>query len=66
MNHEILTNELDENTKLLIEKMEKELNSKDEEIRKLKNESWLLGVKMNFKYRNLDFIEKIEVFFCIF
>ena len=36
MNHEILTNELDENTKLLIEKMEKELNSKDEEIRKLK------------------------------
>ena len=41
MNHEILTNELDETTKSLIEKveiMEKELNSKDEEIKKLKNE----------------------------
>lgn len=39
MNHEILTNELDETTKSLIEKveiMEKELNSKDEEIKNLK------------------------------
>ncbi|MFU0824059.1 MAG: Transcriptional regulator [Clostridium sp.] len=28
MNHEILTNELDENTKLLIEKMEKRIKLK--------------------------------------
>lgn len=51
MNHEILTNELDENTKLLIEKveiMEKELSSKDEEIKKLKNElEFLKGVISN-------------------
>lgn len=55
MNHEILTNELDENTRLLIEKMEnqineneKELSSKDEEIRKLKNElEFLKGVISN-------------------
>ena len=45
MNHEIITNDLDENTKLLIEKMEaeinkkdKQLNSKDREIQNLKNE----------------------------
>ncbi|MCE5221813.1 MAG: IS66 family transposase [Clostridium sp.] len=51
MNHEILTNELDETTKSLIEKvevMEKELNSKDEEIKKLKNElEFLKGVISN-------------------
>lgn len=58
MNHEILTNELDENTKSLIEKVEKmeseinekdkELSSKDEEIRKLKNElDFLKGVISN-------------------
>lgn len=58
MNHEILTNELDENTKALIEKVEKmenkinekdkELSSKDEEIRKLKNEvDFLKGVISN-------------------
>lgn len=55
MNHEILSNELDETTKSLIEKMEneineknKELSSKDEEIRKLKNElEFLKGVISN-------------------
>ncbi|MCG4581285.1 IS66 family transposase zinc-finger binding domain-containing protein, partial [Clostridium cochlearium] len=55
MSHEILTNELDENTKALIEKMEneinkkdKELSSKDEEIKKLKNElEFLKGVISN-------------------
>ncbi|MBC2460532.1 IS66 family transposase [Clostridium beijerinckii] len=51
MNHAILTNELDETTKSLIEKveiMEKELNSKDEEIKKLKNElEFLKGVISN-------------------
>lgn len=58
MNHEILTNELDETTKSLIEKVEKmenkinekdkELSSKDEEIRKLKNEvEFLKGVISN-------------------
>ncbi len=40
----------------------KDLNLKD----KIDKMTWLLGVKMNLKYRNLDFIEKIEVFFCIF
>ncbi|MDU1347894.1 transposase [uncultured Clostridium sp.] len=58
MNHEILTNELDEKTKLLISKVElmeeeinnnrKELSSKDEEIRNLKNElEFLKGVISN-------------------
>jgi transposase len=51
MNHEILTNELDETTKSLIEKveiMEKELDSKNEEIKKLKNElEFLKGVISN-------------------
>jgi transposase len=58
MDHEILTNELDEKTKSLIEKVEKmeneisekdkELSSKDEEIRKLKNElEFLKGVISN-------------------
>lgn len=55
MNHEILSNELDETTKSLIKKMEneinekdKELSSKDEEIRKLKNElEFLKGVISN-------------------
>lgn len=53
MNHEILTNELDENTKLLIEKMEKELNSKDEEIRKLKNELNFLKAVITNKNRKI-------------
>lgn len=55
MNHEILTNELDENTKALIEKMEEELSSKhdeiiskDKEIKDLKNElEFLKGVISN-------------------
>lgn len=51
MNHEILTNELDEKTKALIEKvekMEKELSSKDKEIRNLKNElEFLKGIISN-------------------
>ena len=58
MNHEILTNELDEVTKSLIEKVEKmsteidkkdkELSSKDEEIQKLKNElEYLKGIISN-------------------
>lgn len=58
MNHEILTNELDDITKSLIEKVEKmeteinekdkELSSKDEEIQKLKNElEYLKGVISN-------------------
>ena len=48
MNHEILTNELDETTKALIYKMEKELSSKDKEIKDLKNElEFLKGVISN-------------------
>lgn len=51
MNHEIITNELNENTKLLIdkvEKMEAEINKKDEEINNLKNElAYLKGVLAN-------------------
>ena len=58
MGREILTNELDENTKTLIEKVDKmenqineknkELSSKDEEIRELKNElAFLKGVISN-------------------
>lgn len=48
MNHKILSNELDETTKSLIEKMENEINEKDEEIRKLKNElEFLKGVISN-------------------
>ena len=51
MNHEILTNELDEKAKALIEKveeMEKELSSKDEEIKNLKNElEFLKGIISN-------------------
>lgn len=48
MNNEMLTNELDEITKSLIEKMENEINEKDEEIRKLKNElEFLKGVISN-------------------
>ena len=48
MNHEFLTNELDENTKALIEKMENEINEKDKEIRNLKNELEILkGVISN-------------------
>ena len=58
MNHELLTNELDEVTKSLIEKVEKmsteidkkdkELSSKDEEIQKLKNElEYLKGIISN-------------------
>lgn len=58
MNHEILTNELDESTKLLISKVElmeeeidnkkKELSQKDKEIQQLKNEiDFLKGVISN-------------------
>lgn len=58
MNHEFLTNELDETTKSLIDKVEKmeneinekdkELSSKDEEIQKLKNElEFLKGIISN-------------------
>nr|MCR4943472.1 IS66 family transposase [Clostridium sp.] len=51
MNHEIITNELNENTKLLIDKVEKmevEINKKDEEINNLKNElAYLKGVLAN-------------------
>jgi SMC interacting uncharacterized protein involved in chromosome segregation len=38
MDHDFFENELDEDTKLLISKMEKELESKDKEINDLKNE----------------------------
>lgn len=38
MNHEIATNELNENTKLLIEKMESEINKKDKELSSRDNE----------------------------
>lgn len=48
MNYEILTNELDENTKSLIEKMEEELSAKDKDITDLKNElEFLKGVISN-------------------
>ena len=48
MNREILTNELDEATIILIEKMEKELSSKDEQIKILKNElEYLKGIISN-------------------
>lgn len=58
MNHEILTNELDDETKLLISKVEimeeeinnkdEQLSSKDEEIQQLKNEiEFLKGVISN-------------------
>lgn len=48
MNYENLTNELDENTKSLIEKMEAELSAKDKEIKDLKNElAFLKGVIYN-------------------
>lgn len=67
MNHEILTNELDEKTKSLIEKVEnmenqinekdKELSSKDEEIRKLRNElEFLKGVISNKIERYLEYL----------
>jgi predicted RNase H-like nuclease (RuvC/YqgF family) len=38
MDHDFFENELDKDTKLLISKMEKELESKDKEINDLKNE----------------------------
>jgi transposase len=48
MEHEFFGNELDENTKLLISKMEKELESKDKEINDLKNElAYLKGQLLN-------------------
>ena len=58
MNHEIITNELNENEKLLINKVEKmeaeinkkdkELSSKDQEINNLKNElAYLKGILAN-------------------
>ncbi len=53
MNHEILTNELDEDTKTLIEKMEKQLSSKDQEIRKLKNELEFLKAVISNKNRKI-------------
>ncbi|GKU24334.1 hypothetical protein CFOLD11_11600 [Clostridium folliculivorans] len=63
MNHEILTNELDETTKSLIEQVEKmeneinekdkELSSKDEEIRKLKNELEFLNGVISNKNRKI-------------
>ena len=60
MNHEILTNELDEMTKSLIEKMEyeineknKELSSKDQEIKNLKNELEFLKSQLLNKNRKI-------------
>lgn len=48
MSNLILNNELDENTKLLISKMEKEIESKDNEIEALKNElAYLKGQILN-------------------
>jgi hypothetical protein len=38
MDHDFFENELDEDTKLLISKIEKELESKDKEINDLKKE----------------------------
>lgn len=63
MNHEILTNELDESTKLLISKVElmeeeinkkkKELSSKDQEIQQLKNEIEFLKGQLSNKNRKI-------------
>lgn len=64
MNHEILTNELDENTKLLIEKveeMEKELSSKDNEIKKLKNELEFLKNQLLNKNRKIFGVSSEQV-----
>jgi len=41
MDYEILTNELDENTKALVEKMENEINKKDKELRYTVNHTYL-------------------------
>ena len=51
MNHEIISNELDEKSQILIEKveeMEKEIYSKNKEIENLKNElEFLRGIISN-------------------
>ena len=51
MNHEIISNELDEKSQVLIEKvekMEKEIDSKNKEIENLKNElEFLKGIILN-------------------
>ena len=51
MNHEIISNELDEKSQILIEKveeMEKEIDSKNKEIENLKNElEFLKGIISN-------------------
>ena len=51
MNHEIISNELDERNQVLIEKveeMEKEIDSKNKEIENLKNElEFLRGIISN-------------------
>jgi transposase len=71
MNHEILTNELDENTKLLIQKVEnmeneineknKELSSKDDEIKKLKNELEFLKGQLLNKNRKIFGVSSEQV-----
>lgn len=53
MEHEFLENELDENTKLLISKMEKELESKNKEINNLKNELEYLKSRLLNKNRKI-------------
>ncbi|GFR36608.1 IS66 family transposase [Thermobrachium celere] len=53
MNHEILTNELDDNTKALIEKMKQEIKAKDEEIKNLKNEMEFLKSIIQNKNRKI-------------
>ena len=53
MKHEFLENELDENTKLLISKMEKEIESKDKEINNLKNELDYLKAQLLNKNRKI-------------
>ncbi|QGU95073.1 IS66 family transposase [Clostridium bovifaecis] len=64
MDHEILTNELDEKTKSLIEKVEKmenEINEKDEEIRKLKNELEFLKGVISGKNRKIFGVSSEQV-----
>lgn len=53
MEQEFLENELDENTKSLISKMEKELKSKDKEINDLKNELEYLKSQLLNKNRKI-------------
>ncbi|QGU95427.1 hypothetical protein GOM49_10310 [Clostridium bovifaecis] len=64
MDHEILTNELDEKTKSLIEKVEKmenEINEKDEEIRKLKDELEFLKGVISGKNRKIFGVSSEQV-----